>query len=315
MALVQKKGGPYSKDDQESRRNEVHRLHFEFGYSARKIADVMKINRNTINSDMKYWYDSIKEEVKENASELVIQQLGRLEAQRTRIIENMSDATDKIRYEKLLLDIDAKINNILLKIAAENRTELENYDDLVKELVLFLIIKYSKEPSLKKEQVTSEIVNLCQCTVNKAETIFLDMISNGLECCKKFREYEFQYDLLEFAFLRKYIEPKDKINVKIQALCILENHVKIELFNLDKKFQEEFGGKEKWDDETFTKFDEKKEEINHRRADTTSKIVVEIIDELGDSIDSERFMSYMSCINVFFGNDKSEKLFDRIFEF
>ena len=30
------KRGPYSKSEKESRRNEVCRLHFEYGYSARK---------------------------------------------------------------------------------------------------------------------------------------------------------------------------------------------------------------------------------------------------------------------------------------
>jgi len=47
VALEQKSGGPYSKDEREKRQNEVFRLHFEFGYSAVKIADLMKINRNT----------------------------------------------------------------------------------------------------------------------------------------------------------------------------------------------------------------------------------------------------------------------------
>lgn len=60
MALVQnKKGGSYTKDEQDNRRNEVYRLHFEYGYSARKISDVMNINRNTINTDIDYLYSKI----------------------------------------------------------------------------------------------------------------------------------------------------------------------------------------------------------------------------------------------------------------
>jgi len=42
VAVAQeKKGGPYSKDEREKRQNEVFRLHFEYGYSATKIADLM----------------------------------------------------------------------------------------------------------------------------------------------------------------------------------------------------------------------------------------------------------------------------------
>ena len=35
--------GPYSKQELEQRRNEVYRLHFEYGYSARKITDMIRI--------------------------------------------------------------------------------------------------------------------------------------------------------------------------------------------------------------------------------------------------------------------------------
>jgi len=97
MALAQnKKGGPYTKDDQESRRNEVGRLHFEYGYSARKIADIMKINRNTINSDIKYLYDAIKEETKEKRGFCLTAEW-KARSQRTRIIK---DIIDKSRQNK-----------------------------------------------------------------------------------------------------------------------------------------------------------------------------------------------------------------------
>ena len=63
MAQVQeKKGGPYTKNEKMKRQNEVYRLHFELGYSAVKISDMMKINRNTINSDINYWYSSLSKE-------------------------------------------------------------------------------------------------------------------------------------------------------------------------------------------------------------------------------------------------------------
>jgi len=54
-----KKGGPYSKADRHTRRDDVYRLHFEHGYSALKISELMNINRNTINGDVDYWYSII----------------------------------------------------------------------------------------------------------------------------------------------------------------------------------------------------------------------------------------------------------------
>jgi len=38
-----KRGGRYTKDEKLKRLDEVYRLHFEYGYSARKISELMKI--------------------------------------------------------------------------------------------------------------------------------------------------------------------------------------------------------------------------------------------------------------------------------
>src|SRR2546427_6719750 len=54
-----KKGGPYDKKRRFFRRQEVYRLHFERGIPAIKIADLMKINRNTINNDIRFWFCTI----------------------------------------------------------------------------------------------------------------------------------------------------------------------------------------------------------------------------------------------------------------
>lgn len=318
MALVHKKGGPYTKDDQESRRNEVYRLHFEFGYSARKISEIMKINRNTINSDIKYWYENIRDEIKQQRDDLILQQLGRLEAQRTRILDSMADANDKIKHERLLLEIDTKINNILLRISSENKEfenkEPKNNNDLIREIILFLIIKYSKDPCLKKEQMVSEIINICQCKIEQAENIFSEMFSSGLECCKKFKKHYFIYDLVEFAFLRKYFSPKDEVVSKIHELCLLENHWDIEIHAIEAKYQKNFGEKTEWEEDIFGKIDKEKDEINNKRAAAASKIIVEIINELGNMIDEEKLVEHMKYYRVFFGNEDSETLLDKILE-
>ena len=52
LEVKSKKGGPYTKQEQEKRRDEVFKLHFEYGYSATQISQMLKINRNTINSDV-----------------------------------------------------------------------------------------------------------------------------------------------------------------------------------------------------------------------------------------------------------------------
>ncbi|PIW32608.1 MAG: hypothetical protein COW27_03490, partial [Nitrosopumilales archaeon CG15_BIG_FIL_POST_REV_8_21_14_020_37_12] len=276
MALAQeKRGGPYSKDEREKRQKEVFRLHFEFGYPATKIADLMKINRNTINEDIKYWYSNIKEEIKQDSEDFILRQIGRLEAQRSRVIENITEnKIDDVRYEKLLLDIDAKINSMLLRInsgaATSESTEIK--EDVIKDIVLFLIIKHSEDYSLKKEEIISEIINMQQCTIAVANEIFSKIEILGLECCRKFRSHEFVYDLLEFAYLRRYVQADDKFVVIVNSLYILHTHMRAEKIRLNKKYTEKHGDKEKWTDKTFEKYDEEKKTEMKRYAEATSKM-------------------------------------------
>tara|TARA_B110000438_G_scaffold265269_1_gene278482 strand:+ start:356 stop:577 length:222 start_codon:yes stop_codon:yes gene_type:complete len=48
-----KDGGPYSKQQQAERRKKVNELYFEKNLSALKIAEMLGVNRNTINEDIK----------------------------------------------------------------------------------------------------------------------------------------------------------------------------------------------------------------------------------------------------------------------
>jgi len=83
MALAQlaKKGGRYTKKEQEERRAQVFKFHFEYGYSSRKISQLMNINRNTINSDVSFLYSELKVDYDKNGyDDWVNKQLFRLES-------------------------------------------------------------------------------------------------------------------------------------------------------------------------------------------------------------------------------------------
>ncbi len=47
LSEPEKKGGPYTKQEKEDRQIEVNKLHFEYGYSAVKIAEMLNVNRKT----------------------------------------------------------------------------------------------------------------------------------------------------------------------------------------------------------------------------------------------------------------------------
>jgi len=120
-----KKGGPYTKQEIIDRKNEVYRLHFEYGYSARKIADFMKVNRNTVNGDIDYWYSKIVDNINTfDPSYAIMVNLQRLDIQRSRLREQLDKTKifqEKLALERLILEIDSKILNTHYKLTNSAR--------------------------------------------------------------------------------------------------------------------------------------------------------------------------------------------------
>ena len=110
------RGGPYTKKNRLHRRKEVYRLHFELGYSAIKIADFMNINRNTISSDIRFWYSELYKNWNTDVIKFwLIKQVDRLETQRTRQIGDLAKCNDpkiKLSYERMIFDIDSRLAQI-----------------------------------------------------------------------------------------------------------------------------------------------------------------------------------------------------------
>jgi len=130
MALVEpKKGGPYAKQQREKRRSEVFRLHFEFGYSARKISEMMNVNRNTINSDLNFAYSQLSLEwTHGDFYSLFMKQTHRLEIQRRRLLEELkkqNELKEKLAIEKMVFEIDTRIFNFYVKLSVSSETMLD----------------------------------------------------------------------------------------------------------------------------------------------------------------------------------------------
>jgi len=114
-----KNGGPYTKSDRQQRQDEVYRLHFEYGYSARHISEMMQISRNTINGDINLLYQKLSQHWDNLSIEAWLsKQITRLELQRTRLLlelEKQKTLQDKLSIEKMILDIDSRILNTATK--------------------------------------------------------------------------------------------------------------------------------------------------------------------------------------------------------
>lgn len=139
-------GGPYSSQNKQIRRNEVYRYHFDYGYSARKISEILKINRNTINGDVKYWYSKIRNTNSvQNPESIIMTMIERLDIQRSRLrehLEKLKDTQNKIQIEKLIYDIDCKIAQIFQKLS---ESTVRNYDNTINTLNNYLKSKNKNE--------------------------------------------------------------------------------------------------------------------------------------------------------------------------
>lgn len=138
---ITKKGGPYTQTQRDQRRQEVYRLHFEYGYPARKIAELMKVNRNTVNGDVDYWYSKIYKNTKAIDPEpAIIINLQRLEIQRSRLREQLDKTKsfqEKLALERMMYDIDCKILHTYIRVSESVRRisdlSTEKLNDWLKE--------------------------------------------------------------------------------------------------------------------------------------------------------------------------------------
>jgi len=115
-----KNGGPYSKSERHKRREKVIRLHFEKGYFATRIAEIMQVNIHTISNDIQIGYEQLKKTwTKYDSESIGIRQFQRYEVQRFGLVEQLEtldNPKDILAYKKLIFEIDKEITNHFLKI-------------------------------------------------------------------------------------------------------------------------------------------------------------------------------------------------------
>jgi len=140
VALAQqKKGGPYTKDEQRKRRDEVYKLHFEYGYSARKISEFLKINRGTINRDVMFLYADIEKKWRHNSPELFVRnQIERFQIQRTRLrkqLDTIETIKERNTIEKFIFDIDVKITDFQMRMADTKKIPISMVEGIINEVL------------------------------------------------------------------------------------------------------------------------------------------------------------------------------------
>lgn len=174
LVKPRQKFSQYTKKERQKRRLEVFRLHMEMGFSAVKIADLMRVNRNTINQDIKWCYDQIRAQFSRTPEEYLDRQLFRYETQRERLISGLSSAAnlqEKLAIEKLILDLDTKIAMIMLKVTDYQK---EAHLNAMKDINEYLD-KHHKKDDFPRFVIKQEFDEVTTETRKKID----DLIING----------------------------------------------------------------------------------------------------------------------------------------
>jgi len=225
MALVEevKKGGPYTKKEQEDRRQEVFKLHFEKGHSAVKISEMLDVNRNTINEDIRYWYSELASELNHDVTTWAIEQYHNFESQKNRLVEHLEKEESiqyKIALEKLIFQINDKLSQFVSKIISSNATLLnpKNEEEIMektKDFVRYILLDQKTKTTLwTKDSLLFDIIKRYKYDFAYATSIFNNMEKLGSKLCEtslafEFNEYETKYDVLKFAEMRGFLSAEE----------------------------------------------------------------------------------------------------------
>src|SRR3989338_5638000 len=212
MEIVPKQGGPYTKTEQDDRRKKVYSMYFERGFSAIKIAHELEVNRNTINQDVKFLRSDLTQKDQIKPAIWVLEQKEHLEQQKDRLLELLETTKDfeqRLRVEKIILDIEGKITNLVVKIAGFDYVSFEydpgpEFDEEIELVVKDLVLNEKTEnQSYLQNDIIFKARELLKCNFSHAKKIFARM--------KDLVLFEFKvnngagYDLANFGVLNEMI--------------------------------------------------------------------------------------------------------------
>lgn len=136
LVKPRQKFAPFTHAERKERRDEVYKLHFEHGIPATRIAEMMNVDRNTINNDLKILYNRAIRDYNSDKSfdDIIEKQLLRLETQRDRLglyLCNAKDINSKITIERLITDIDFKVIGVMERL---NQNIVKHYNAVIEQI-------------------------------------------------------------------------------------------------------------------------------------------------------------------------------------
>lgn len=281
LAEQVKKGGRYTKREQEERKLQVYHLHFEQNKPAVKIAELLNVNRNTINDDIIYWHQQLASEM--NAQDItakMTKQIQRMEIQRDRLLDDLEDAKnldDKIKVERFISDIDNRLVQAFSKMILSGMESLsptvkleEINEDDIKEFVRDLILG-DENPDSKdvysEDELKFEFIRRTKCDITHVSNVIKKMKQAGLALCVQsdiigsrnlsmsVKDFSTKYDIGIFATLREYLTISEYSEIFRKRLKIRQENEDIEKERREK-FIEKYGPESQWSEKVEGMYDD-----------------------------------------------------------
>lgn len=287
MALSEqiKKGGRYTKKEQEERRLQVYHLHFEQEKPAVKIAELLNINRNTINDDIRYWHQQLASEMNaQDISAKMTKQIQRMEIQRDRLLEDLEDAKsleERIKVEKFISDIDNKLIGVYSKMIINGKQllpptiKIKDIDEEeIKEFVRDLVLSDddpNSEDVYSENVLKFDFIRKKKCDVVYANRVIEKMKQDGLTLCSQStvgkadffsvlsQDYSATYNLGKFANLRGYVTIHEFATIMKKRIEIRREIEKDE--EREKRFVQKYGPIAQWSTEVQEMYDDSEYDI------------------------------------------------------
>ena len=249
---VAKKGGPYTKAQQEKRRTQVYEMHFEKGCSAVNIAAKLGINRNTVNDDIKYWYSEIALQIgQDNLGGVFLRQIERIEIQRKRLLDELEKQTDfdtRFRLEKLLFEIEHKVAILVSKMTDSKILDGFDKTEEISEVEISEIVRSvafscgtMHTDKISEEEMLECVISMKKCDPEYAENVFGTMRSLGLNLFyDTSSDFDDSYDLLSFGTARGFIKEKEK-DALLKKLDEDDQKEKLRCDEIEKKYEKMYG--------------------------------------------------------------------------
>ena len=282
MALSEqiKKGGRYTKKEQEERRLQVYHLHFEQEKPAVKIAEMLNVNRNTINDDIRYWHQQLANEMNvQDISAKMTKQIQRMDIQRDRLLGDLEDAESleqRIKLERFISDIDNRLIGVYSKMIVNGKEHLpptikikDIDEDEIKEFVRDLVLS-DHDPNSKdvhsEDTLRFDFIRRRKCDIVYADRVVEKMKQDGLNLCKQStvgktdflsvlsQDYSETYNLAKFANLRGYMTIPEFATIMQKRDNIKHEIEKDE--EREEKFIQKYGPISEWSKEVQEMYDD-----------------------------------------------------------